>query len=34
MLSEIGLTTENIGDLIHKGTPILFYDANDEQWNE
>ena len=24
-----GLTAENIGDLIHKETPILFYDAHD-----
>ena len=34
MQSEIGLTAENNGDLIHKGIPILLYAAHDEQRNE
>ena len=36
MQLEIGLhvTAERIDDLMLKGTPILFYDAHDEQWNE
>ena len=34
MQSEIGLTAANIHDLVHKGTPILFYNAHDEQWNK